>query len=731
MPTNTIIQPQTVSYSANITSYDGATRKATLGAPSGFSGTWPGVNLSLGVSNSQGPLTSSYSLTGTYTNIAQATLPGANGVATLSTDEAGNFVGIFNVPSGRFQTGNRIFRIDNRTVDTDPRTATTYAEASFTAGGLLTNIGASDFQAGVDSSAPSFTRVSQQSSQLIDALSVYSPYDPIAQSFTVSKDNYPNGIFLYSVKLYFAKIPTNSNTPITVSIVPTQNGYPTGQSLSYSTISLAPNQVKANTTPYYMDPNTYTNFVFEAPVYIQSGVPYAIMVNSSSPDYQLHYAQQGQTAIASSTGGNLSKIGTAPYVGGLFESQNAQTWTADLTKSLMFIIDQCVFNTSVTPQVQFVVPAKLPYRKLGTKDILHKVSANSVSNLMGTYSQNMPVDALNVSSTDFSPTNTLVNYTYNATLVNGTLTGTKPITPGAYGTPTPEHMYLNDGLGQRALISSSNASFTLNATLTSTDPNVSPIVSDDGVSLYAIRYFINNMGIGNNTISIINAGLGYNAQTAIVTVTSKLANSNTASDTGGTPAVFGLTTNTTTGSITSVYAISPGSGYLASPTLTISGANTGIASVVIHGEDGPSGGNAYAKYFTKKVVLAPGNVAGDLRVFYTAYKPVGTQIYVYYRILSSQDNSTFESGSWQLMTSVTNQNTYSSSRTDLYEFECAPGTFSSGIANNTVSYTNSTGQTFNAFTQFAIKVVLSTADNTTVPFLTDIRALALPAGTGI
>jgi hypothetical protein len=104
---------------------------------------------------------------------------------------------------------------------------------------------------------------------------------------------------------------------------------------------------------------------------------------------------------------------------------------------------------------------------------------------------------------------------------------------------------------------------------------------------------------------------------------------------------------------------------------------------------------------------------------------------VYYKILSSQDNSTFESGGWQLMTAVTNQTTYSSSRSDLYEFECAPGIFTSGTANNTVNYINSNGQTFNSFTQFAIKIVLATADNTSVPFLTDIRALALPAGTGI
>jgi hypothetical protein len=134
----------------------------------------------------------------------------------------------------------------------------------------------------------------------------------------------------------------------------------------------------------------------------------------------------------------------------------------------------------------------------------------------------------------------------------------------------------------------------------------------------------------------------------------------------------------------------------------------------------------------KKVVLAPGNDSGDLRVYYTAYKPLGTAVYVYYKILNSLDTATFESGNWQLMTTVGNPNTYSTSRTDLYEFEAAPGIFASNLPDNSISYTSSlTGQTYNSFIQFAIKVVLATSDNTNVPFLTDIRALALPAGTGI
>jgi hypothetical protein len=79
------------------------------------------------------------------------------------------------------------------------------------------------------------------------------------------------------------------------------------------------------------------------------------------------------------------------------------------------------------------------------------------------------------------------------------------------------------------------------------------------------------------------------------------------------------------------------------------------------------------------------------------------------------------------MTQVTN-GTYSLSKQNLIEYECAPGV--SNVANNSVSYTKDS-ETYNTFNQFQIKVVMSTTDTTNVPFLTDIRALALPSGTGL
>ena len=710
------------NYTATITSYNGSTGIATLSSP---------VNISLGYNSNYGVVASQYSLDGQLSNISSAIQAG--NTATLSTDEKGNFVGIFNVPSTTFQTGSRVFRIDNRSVATAPDSATTYSEATFTASGLQTTSQQLNFSPSVDSAAGSFTQVSQISNQLIGTISQISPYDPLAQTFIIEKDNYPNGIFLKSVKLFFYSKPTE-DIPITVSIVGTLNGYPNGQIVPYSTKLLPPSKILTSTNPHYLDPATYTEFMFDAPVYIPPGELFAFMVKSTSAAYTLYYAQQNTLAVPSTAKAlptdtnpsNPTKIGALPQVGALFESQNSITWTTDQTKDLMFVMDRCVFATT-SATIPFVVPQNLPYRKMGDDDILHKLNPDSVSNLIGNQSQDAFVDALNVSTTDFVPSSASINYSYITTLASDqSKTSSQAITPGKFGTPTPESVYLDDGLGERKLIRSSNNSFSLNATLSTSDPNVSPIIADDGLSLYTVRYLINNMELSNSVIGITASGNGYNVLSTTVTVS--------APDISGTTATAGVTANAN-GAITSCYIITPGSGYIKTPTITISDPTTrsgnSNTSVVVYGETSPKGGNSWAKYFTKKVVLTPSNDSGDLRVFYTAYRPTGTNIFVYYKILNRNDTQNFEDGSWQLMATLSNPNTFSLSRDNLIEFEAAPGIYESNQANNNISYTSTTGQTYNEYSQFAIKIVLATNDNTVIPYLTNLRALALPPGTGI
>jgi hypothetical protein len=689
-----VINGTGVGQSANINSYNGTTKLATLGSS---------------ITSASGDIYS---------------------IGTLKTNEVGMVSGVFSIPGGIFNTGERSFRIDNRLAN-NLDTATTYSEARFFASGLQATKQGLNYASSIDSAKNTF--ISTATRENTSSYTYTVSWDPVAQTFIVDKANYPNGIFVDSVKLFFKTKPTTGFAPVTLTIVGTTNGYPNGETLDNSQVVLTSEHINISDEPHYLNPNTYTVFKFSAPVYLESNKLYAFIVRCpTSNEYTIYTAQLGDNAIASSTKNlptdptpsTVTKINSAPYVGALFVSQNLQTWTADQNEAMMFVMNRCVFSKTVTPTLQFVVPNRLPYRKVVENDINYYLNPNTISSKIVTSANtNVPVHALNVSTTDFLPGSTTLNYTYAATLNSSfTSAATAGITPGKYGTPTYDDIYLNDGFGERVLVADSNTSFSLYATMSTADDAVSPMISDDGLSVYTIRWNIDNLGLSNSMISVANTGGGYNANTLSVTV-------NAANGFGsGAVAVANVSAQ---GNITSIFITTAGSGYATTPTITISDPTTrsGNANVVvtIAGETSKSGGNGLAKYITKKVVLDQGFDSGDLRVYFTAYRPVNTNIYVYYKILSRTDTQLFNDGDWQLMTLINSGDSkFSQNRNNLYEYIAAPG--SGGTAQNYISYTSTVnGQTYNRFSQFAIKVVFATSDKTAVPFLTDIRAIALPA----
>ena len=114
-----------------------------------------------------------------------------------------------------------------------------------------------------------------------------------------------------------------------------------------------------------------------------------------------------------------------------------------------------------------------------------------------------------------------------------------------------------------------------------------------------------------------------------------------------------------------------------------------------------------------------------MRVYLTAYKPSGSNIRVYYKLLSISDPDEFDNKGYQLMTQLSNANFVSNNYEDYREIAYAPG--SAGTANNSVSYIS--GSTaFNSFRTFAIKIVMTGTSFTDVPKIRDFRSIALPAG---
>jgi hypothetical protein len=720
------------TFSATISDYVGATKVATLENV---------VNLSLGV-NSATPegqptrIVSGYSITGTTFLMTQATT--SQRVPRLSTDENGNFTALLQLPGGTFRTGDRTIRIDNRVADTTPTSATTFAQGVFTASSLATKSTSLNFGGTVQAATKStvFTATQQVSNQLISSVSF--TIDPIAQTFMIDQATYPGGAFISSIKVYFRTKPTGTSAvPVKFFITDTLNGYPNGQVIDGSLVTKTAQEINVSNNPQFLDASTYTEFVFDAPVYIRSGNLYAFILQTTTPDYTVWVASQNSIAVPSSVKNLptdqppsvITKIGGSPYIGALFESQNGITWTADQTKNMMFVIDNCIFNTAVTPTVQYVVPKKIPLRKKMANDLEYRVNANTASNIDGTlYAEDVVVDAFNITTTDFTPTNTDLSYTYRSSLYSDYTTDSpKSIQPGKFATSMEDHIYLDDGKGPRVLDANSDTSFVVTATLSSSDKYVSPILSDDGLSVYAIKYNITNMDISNTDILVTS---GNTNTTAIYTSTPPTVTIDAPTAIGGQPAfaTANLVSNGTGGFIVDkINVTSGGSGYITTPSITISANGTGAsATAVVKGETSSDGGNGLARYITKKVILTPGNDSGDIRVYYTAYKPVGSSILVYYKILNRNDTEKFEDQNWQIMTETSGANVFSLSRDDLREFVSSPGT--NNVPDNKISYTSTSGLTYDQFSQFAIKIVLAASDSTKTPIIHDLRVLALPSG---
>jgi hypothetical protein len=394
---------------------------------------------------------------------------------------------------------------------------------------------------------------------------------------------------------------------------------------------------------------------------------------SNSNGYEAYAAEIGKLDLVSG-----AQISEQPYGGSLFKSQNGSTWTADDNMDMMFRIYRKDFTTA-TSVVQFLVD---------------KPSSNTV------------YDLLNLTTAQIALANTTVAYSFLSEKSTGGTTNYYSVNPN-------EDYTMDDGNGRRVLNpTTGNTSFMLKATMSTTNPHISPIIDTTRFGAVFVENIINTLPLLNTGFSIVTSGASYSGNCAV-----------TISGGGGSSANAYAVANVTTGNITSIIVDIPGTGYTTSPTITITGAGSG-ATATYNGEDKKSSGNSVTRYMTRRVTLADGFDSGDLRVYLTGYKPSGSNIYVYYKILSRSDSDTFDSKNYQLMTEIGNGNFVSANKSDYRELSFAPGI--SGVANNSVSYTTSSSS-FNTFKTFAIKIVMSGSDTTNVPKVRDVRAIAFPA----
>jgi hypothetical protein len=186
-------------------------------------------------------------------------------------------------------------------------------------------------------------------------------WDPLAQTFLIEQKG---GCFLSKVDVFFST--KDTSIPVSLEIREVVNGYPGKRVLPFSRVTLKPEYVNISENTVLLDDvdvNSYdvaTTFTFPSPVYVQENTEYAIVLSSDSNNYKVWISQVGDLMP-----GTARTISEQPYLGSLFKSQNASTWTADQTQDLKFTIYRCQFATGVNSNVEYQNDV-LPKVTLGT-----------------------------------------------------------------------------------------------------------------------------------------------------------------------------------------------------------------------------------------------------------------------------------------------------------------------------------------------------------------------------
>ena len=156
--------------------------------------------------------------------------------------------------------------------------------------------------------------------------------DPLAQSFRVED---AEGVFVTKLDVFFAT-KDDADLPVLLSIRSMSNGTPTEKIVPLSEVALDPSEVNISA-----DGSDATTFEFKAPIYLEGGIEYALVMLSNSAKYSVYISRVGENDLIDNT-----YIANQPTLGSLFKSQNASTWEPSQWEDLKFTLYRADFVES-------------------------------------------------------------------------------------------------------------------------------------------------------------------------------------------------------------------------------------------------------------------------------------------------------------------------------------------------------------------------------------------------
>ena len=418
----------------------------------------------------------------------------------LISDLGSNILGSLFIPNPnisnnpRFETGNKTLSLINN-VSNDRNNATSISDQNFTSSGILETVqedivSVRNANVSVEQITDTRTQTVQTNRQLIARRG---GRDPLAQSFLVEEST---GVFVTSCEVFFATVDENE-LPVTFQLRTMQNGLPTTKVIPFSEIDISPSDITISN-----DGSIGTTFTFKAPVYLEGGIEYCMVLLSDSAQYSVFISRVGEVDLLTQT-----FVSQQPTLGSLFKSQNASTWEPSQWEDLKYSLYRADFATSGSIELYN------PQLDEGNKQI-----ANLLADPLQLTGRKIKVGiGSTLNDTDLTVGNTVLQHGSNAT---GTYVGNAGIATGTLN-------IINAGIGYTPISGTYqfNQVPLTNVTAAGNDA-VADITITNGVAAAAtISSFIVGSGgtgyvpgdvLGIGTIG--NNSLGLNARLSVVSI---------------------------------------------------------------------------------------------------------------------------------------------------------------------------------------------------------------------
>jgi hypothetical protein len=632
---------------------------------------------------------------------------------TLTTDANGIFLGIFKIPANTFRVGDRKFTVcDVPNIVDDAESMITSASAMYSA----SNISVTKKSQKVNVTTPTVkfnTKSTEKRTTQTVTNVTYGYYDPISESFFANaNEDAASGFYITSVGVYFKT--KDPSLGVTLYIMELTNGFP-DLSRVLGSVNLKNSQINVATSD---TEQVETKFTLTSPIFLSNSGKYVFMVQpeQNSPNFQIYTARSGGIDFSS---GN--QVYSDPYVGTCFISANRITWTPLQKEDLKFNIYRAKFSSSsgtayfVNDADEFIV-----VDGFNRKSATNAIEVNDV-----VYSGNFTT--VNISTSYGTPPFGIVRGVDEG---NGTIVIEKS-TGGFTSSTTANNtlwIYRVEDPSNTSLITYENLVATANVTkldkikYTAVVPQFN-FIQPQKTGVYMGFKGMDDQYVMDNSYSSVKLG---NEVEFIDKERYVYSYSTEVAVDSGNSAEFAITMTVDTGS------------YI-SPAIDLSRKASLFVENIINNNatnEHLKSGKAATKYVSKTVVLADGQEAQDLQVYVSAFRPSGTDVLVYAKLLQQTDPEDFDSKVWTQLSYLNGSgDIYSQSANPenyieyQYGFPSSPpvthGAFINADNYNEVEYTSNSGARMVGFKYFAIKIVLLATDTVTVPRIHDLRAVAM------